>query len=76
MSSMFKSQRGLPQASPTEVPMVAPTRTAAEVQTLAAQQKERYNRSTGRATAMLTSGQGIDNSTLSTATTLLGNVGR
>lgn len=74
MSSLFKAPKQQPQAASTEV-IPAPTRTADEVQTLAAQQKKRYTSSEGRMSTLLTTGQGAG-SGYSSAAALLGQVGR
>lgn len=73
MSSMFKTPKAKPPAPSTE-PLPAPTRTADEVQTLAAQQKARFT-SSPRATTLLTSGQGTTGA-FANAASLLGQVGR
>lgn len=74
MSSMFKAPKKQPAAPSTEV-IPAPSRTADEVQTLAASQKARYSASSGRASTLLTGGQGAM-SGFSSAASLLGDVGR
>lgn len=77
MSSMFKVPKASkiqPQAPSAEV-IPAPTKTTAEVQTLAEQQKKRYTSGEGRASTLLTSGQGASGG-MASAATLLGQVGR
>lgn len=75
MSSMFKAPKPPPVKEPEPAP-IAPTRTAEEVQQLAAQQKLRLG-TAGRATTQLTGGLGVDSSqTYASAATLLGQTGR
>ena len=75
MSSMFKTPKQQPVAPSTEV-IPAPSRTADEVQTLAASQKSQYtSANSGRASTLLTGGQGTTGGYASAAS-LLGQVGR
>lgn len=74
MSSMFKAPKQQPAPASAEI-IAAPTKTAAEVQTLAEQQKKRYTSGEGRASTLLTSGQGASGG-MASAATLLGQVGR